>query len=509
MTEKFFKNIVLLSCLFFLTNIAKSQQITYSEVDREEGRINAYEVIGKLNGNILIYKNIRDVHYIQTFNNEMVPIEKTKLEYLSDRVFNVDFLLYKDFVYLFYQFQKKNIVYCNAVKLDGFGKKTGEILELDTTDARGTVNNKMYEFLFSEDKQKIAFIKVNSKEEKQHFVTTVLFDKDLQLIEKKRFAVPMPDRSDYLTEFVLSNKGDISFLRAWGSQNDNISKITLFTKEQANSNLQIQEVLSPKTAYLDDIKVKVDNLNNTFILTSFYAKKRRGDIEGIYTITIDKDGKFVSKNTVFNEDFRFNAKGDQSSKTAFNEYYIKHIISKKDGGYIITAQCEYTSTRGGNSFNRWDNFGSPWGMNSFDYYNFGGGGMFFASPWNRWGNNNSITRYFSDNIAVMSFDANGNMQWSNVLYKSQFDDNTDQNLGFGLFNTGNQLHFLFNKSEKRQVFLTDNSITPDGQIIRNSTLKNLDKGYDFLPRFAKQTGAKQIIVPCLYRNYISFAKIEY
>ncbi len=285
---KLFKNILILCTLVLSNTIVNSQQITYSEVDRDEGRLNAYEVIGKINGNILVYKNIRDVHYIQTFNNEMVEIEKVKLDYLTDKVFNVDFLLYKEFVYLFYQYQKRNIVYCNAVKLDGMGKKDGQVLELDTTDARTVVNNKLYEFLYSEDKQKIAFVKVNNKEEKQHFVTTILLDKDLQLLEKKRLGVPMPDRSDYLTEFVMSNKGDISFLRAWGSQNDNISKITLLTKEQGNESLQVQEVLSPKTAFLDDIKVKVDNLNNSFILTSFYAKKRRGDIEGIYTIKIDK-----------------------------------------------------------------------------------------------------------------------------------------------------------------------------------------------------------------------------
>ena len=296
---KLFKNILILCTLVLSNTIVNSQQITYSEVDRDEGRLNAYEVIGKINGNILVYKNIRDVHYIQTFNNEMVEIEKVKLDYLTDKVFNVDFLLYKEFVYLFYQYQKRNIVYCNAVKLDGMGKKDGQVLELDTTDARTVVNNKLYEFLYSEDKQKIAFVKVNNKEEKQHFVTTILLDKDLQLLEKKRLGVPMPDRSDYLTEFVMSNKGDISFLRAWGSQNDNISKITLLTKEQGNESLQVQEVLSPKTAFLDDIKVKVDNLNNSFILTSFYAKKRRGDIEGIYTIKIDKDEKFISKNTIF------------------------------------------------------------------------------------------------------------------------------------------------------------------------------------------------------------------
>ena len=48
----------------------------------------------------------------------------------------------------------------------------------------------------------------------------------------------------------------------------------------------------------------------------------------------------------------------------------------------------------------------------------------------------------------------------------------------------------------------------DGQITRNPTLKNLDKGYEFMPKYGKQVSASQMIVPCLYRNIICFAKIE-
>ena len=52
-------------------------------------------------------------------------------------------------------------------------------------------------------------------------------------------------------------------------------------------------------------------------------------------------------------------------------------------------------------------------------------------------------------------------------------------------------------------------ISPDGKMNRNPTLKNLDKGYEFMPKYGKQVSAKQIIIPCLYRNYICFAKIDY
>jgi len=119
-----------------------------------------------------------------------------------------------------------------------------------------------------------------------------------------------------------------------------------------------------------------------------------------------------------------------------------------------------------------------------------------------------VVRYYADNIAVLSVDASGKMDWSNVIRKSQYDDNSDRYIGYGIMNTGGEIHFLFNSQEKRQMLLTDQSINPEGQVTRAPTLKNLDRGYDFMPKQAKQTGSKQIIMPCQYRNYICFAKID-
>ncbi|MEJ0105648.1 MAG: hypothetical protein WDO19_25160 [Bacteroidota bacterium] len=59
------------------------------------------------------------------------------------------------------------------------------------------------------------------------------------------------------------------------------------------------------------------------------------------------------------------------------------------------------------------------------------------------------------------------------------------------------------------MLLNDFTVGPDGQINRNPTLKNLDKGYEFMPKYGKQVGSKQVIMPCIYRNYICFAKLDY
>jgi hypothetical protein len=110
---------------------------------------------------------------------------------------------------------------------------------------------------------------------------------------------------------------------------------------------------------------------------------------------------------------------------------------------------------------------------------------------------------------LLSFNAVGKVEWSNVIRKEQFDDNTDNFIGYGVLNTGDKAHFLFNIQDKRNMILTDQSLSPDGQIDRNPTFKNLDNGYEFMPRHAKQVGARQLIVPCQYRSTTCFAKVEF
>jgi hypothetical protein len=75
--------------------------------------------------------------------------------------------------------------------------------------------------------------------------------------------------------------------------------------------------------------------------------------------------------------------------------------------------------------------------------------------------------------------------------------------------TGGKIYFLFNQLERHNQLLNEQSVTADGTVTRNPPLKSLDRGYDFMPRYAKQVSSYQIIVPCMYRSYICFAKIEY
>lgn len=504
---------ITLAILFaFITHISFAQKIIYTEPERDDLRDMSYDIIGKLNGKILVYKTAQNTHFICVYDAEMKLVDKVTLDYLTDRVFNVDFIAYPDFAYLFYQYQKRNIIYCMAVKIDANGKKTSEAIQLDTTDSREVQNNKIYSFTQSADKQKIQFFKINTSNEKVHQITTLLFDKNLTLLNKSREDVSMRERNSFLTSFEVDNQGNFAFLKAYGtSGSDNINQIVLITKQADSSIFKYNNITLPASVYLDELKLKVDNTNNRYIITSFFSNKRRGDIQGLYIAIWDNvanNQRFVNT-VVFDNEFRNDAKGDAGVKLAFNDFFIKDIIVKKDGGFLLTAECEYTTTRGNNgNLSRWDYLSNNSGLGGGGFYSFGSPG-FFASPWNRFGNSFNITRYYADNIAIISLDADAKLQWSNVIRKSQFDDASDGFIGYGMFNAGSQLKFLFNQLEKRQSILNEQSLTPEGQIIRSSTLKNLDLNYEFMPRNARQVGARQIIVPCMFRSFLCFAKIDY
>ena len=201
---------------------------------------------------------------------------------------------------------------------------------------------------------------------------------------------------------------------------------------------------------------------------------------------------------------RLSILADNASGTTV--YAETHSITRKDGGILIGTEAYYTTSRF-NNWNRWDYlYGSPY-MSSFNnsyYYS-----PYYSNYFWRSRSNNQAVRYHADNIAVLSFDNKGKLEWTNVMGKSQYDDESDDLLSYQLMNTGGQIHFLFNQQERRNNLLSDYSITPDGVMTRSPTLKNLDKGYEFMPQYGKQVSSRQMIVPCLYRNYICFAKIDY
>ena len=509
-----YKECLLVCLLLFTANFLKAQapQIVYTEPEKEDSRRTNFEIIGKFNGNFLIYKSNRNDDAISIYDNDMKLKERVPLEFTPDQqLINVDFIAYPDFFYVIYQYQKRSIVHCMAAKLDINAKKLMDPVELDTTQIGFAANNKIYTTINSDDKKRIMVFKINSRNQKNFMFTTLLYDNNLGLLGKNRMSMSMEERNDFFTDFLLTNEGELVFGKFVRQNfNEYITKLSLITKYPDSSDFAVRDVdLSGKV--LDELKLKADNTNKRTLINAFFYKQKRGNIEGLYSLVWDtrQNTKIRDISSVFADDLRATAKSqDGAIRMAFNDYFIKNIVVRKDGGYLVISESEYSSSRG-NAFNRWDYLGggNPW-LSPMDYYYYSPAYGYGNYPWNRW-NNSTATRYHAENIMVLSYNKDGGVEWSNVIPKSQFDDETDNMVSFQLMNTGAEIHFLFNLNERRTQLLNDQSIAADGKVTRNATLKNLDRGYEFMARYGKQVAGRQMIVPCLYRNYLCFAKIEY
>jgi hypothetical protein len=499
-----------LGLLLLFPILMQAQRILYSDPEQDDNRRTNFDLIGRVSGNILVFKSNHFSNAISIYNDEMKLIERVPIDFLPDKYANIDFVQYPDFCYMLYEYQKKNVVHFTAVKINGMGKRIGDPVDLDTTQVRSSNNNKIYTNIVSEDKQYLMILKINSKNQRNYVFSTFLFNKNLELQDRHRINMDVDDRNNKFTHFELDNDGGLVFAKFINSSNGEfVSRVSLVTKSALADTFSIKDI-GAGDRILDELKIKVDNFNKRYLISAFYYKQRRGNIEGMYTVTWDKESgnKLKETLTVFNDELRTLSKSSESSvKMAFNDFFIKNIIVKKDGGYLLISEAEYTTSRG-NPFNRWDYmYGySPY-MGPMDYYS-----PYYSpySPWNRYGYGGlNINRYNAENIMVLSFDKNSNLEWSNVIPKSQFDDDGNSLISYQLVNTGGALHFLYNQYERRMMLLTDQSIAPDGKLTRYPTLRNLDKGYEFMTRFGKQISSNQILIPCLYRNYLCFAKIDF
>ena len=104
---------LLLNLISFLllSLVGQAQKIIYSDIDRNDFRQMNFEIIGRIGGNILIFKNIKSRNDIAVYDNEMKLIENVEMNFIPEKLINVDFVPFNDFFYVVYQYQKRNTIF--------------------------------------------------------------------------------------------------------------------------------------------------------------------------------------------------------------------------------------------------------------------------------------------------------------------------------------------------------------------------------------------------------------
>ncbi len=526
---------ILLSVLTFVFWCvgARSQEIIYADPAPADVQRMNFEILGKAADNYLIYKEAGGKHRISVYDYNMRLREDIPITLLpgKDALLDLSFFKTGRQFYLLYQYQEGDIVYLKAAAVEANGQILSEPVTLDTTMIAYKTDNRIYNTLTSNDQSRLVAFKVNKKDRNLFRFTTKMFDIELQLVDESRFSLPMEYRGDYLTGYSLANDGSFSFVKYHRETNGNIVEAS-FIEKPAGSDEFTEQKLNTDGIFLDDIKVMVDDTRHRYLLSSLYSTRKRGDIDGLYVLGIDKgSGNTVfEKTTVFDDDLRKRAKGRSNTRNAFNNFFINNIILNEDGGFMVSAEALYNT----NGWDRWGYWGGPyWGGFGWGGPGFWGGWgpgwgwgwsrmggwwpysyyspFFYRSYWwGGWGGpygGGYSQEFNAGNIAIVSFDSEGNKTWDNVIVKSQSENNTDGSISYQVLPASTNTFFLMNNPEKISQLETI-VVNNDGTLQKANAISAKDKRMDFMPKYGKQTGEKELIIPYLHRKNIGFAKIR-
>jgi hypothetical protein len=499
--------------LLFAVQVAKAQTITYSGYDRKEQRVTAFEIIGKTGPNFLVFKFFGGDGAIWAYNNNMELVNKAKCSFFPrEDVFNVDFVSYNDKALLVYQYQKKNIVYCAAAAVDSSGNLIGQPSIIDTTKISFFASNKIYEFIKSDNKQHLGVLKLQRKNNNIS-LCLVRFNQNLQSTQKVFYNIKKRRENIELNACAINNKGNFgSLLSESDDNNSDLTNNAFICMQNFNDSAFTQTALILPKIYIESLLFKADNNNERWISSALYSPSRRSNIEGIfvYSQPILSTDSVVTIQHKFSTEFKNEIKGESSTKAALNDFLQRSILIKKDGSVIISAESYYV--RGGRNINNgFNDFRNPgFGNNNLwqqDFYTMNNANFYQYQPIG--GSSFNSARNHADNIVVTCYSPKGELIWGQVINKRQFEDGSENFISYNSYIIGGQMLYFFNKMEQGNWLINVHSISPDGEYNRLPTIKSLDRGYDFLLRLSKQVNNKTIIVPCKYRNFICFAKIEF
>ncbi|TXH22803.1 MAG: hypothetical protein E6Q95_01450 [Chitinophagaceae bacterium] len=524
------KSLCLLLTALCYSFITLAQNVQFADVDDRDNQQMNFEIIGKLKNNLLIYKEVKNQKRITVYDDGMHVIVDKALDFIPSKASLIDLSFFQngDKANMIYQFQAGNIVYCVASIINADGESIGEPIVLDTTQIDYLSKGKVYNYMTNENGSRIGIFKINKKDKKNQVFSIDVYNAALVRQGSSVFTIHMADAGDFLANYVLTNDGTFAFIKYNREKSGVIQKVHLVQNKLGDTKVFGTD-LNVENKFLDDIKLKIDEKNNRFLVSSLYADKKKGKINGIFTAGFEKmSGKnlFVHVTPV-----QIQSKSSKTANSkALDDHFINHFIVNDDGTFTIVSEVAssnynymgmYNSFYGGLGY-----WGSPWGMWGPGWYGmphyhwgftpwsgyWGGWGyyspFFYRSYWwgSYWPDDRRSINYKNGNIAVFNFDKTGILSSKNMIFKNQQSSNTDATLSYQMIENKKDIGFVFNKSKKLDE-LVKITVDEDGKINEQNMVTAKNKNMSFMPKYAKRLNGT-LIVPYLQKNNISFVKIE-
>lgn len=476
--------------LFFTGFQAKAQDIFYSKEQKFSLKDADLNIVGWCGDRLYTYRASKEGYFLDAYNDSMRLLATVALDFFPKKIFETQFYATNESIVVLYQAIQHNEVVQYAARLDNRARMVGKPKALDSIKTGWfSTNREYYNAVGSADKSKIMIYSIGKRKNKKININTILFDKELNVLGR---GAPFIEAGDDVTieQTLLSNDG---VLYLAGRPEDEYKRFSdnAWIFRLSPSGQQFDVVPLPlQGSEVSSIYMKLNDQTNEIYMGAYYSGIHSDDNNGvIYGVLPPIALEFSTfKKIPFDDELR-NVSDERNKKRAFNDYEVRKIVVKNDGGFILVGENYTITTR---SYN--------YGMGSgyYNYYNTGGY------------NNTTVREYHYGDIMVLSYDKDGTRKWHSFIRKDQ--NSTDDGgmfSSYALLNSGASLVFVYNDYSLSRSALSLAAIDIDGNLQMKKMNPSRAEVADWVTRTGKQTDLKELVIPVLRKDNLSFVRVAF
>lgn len=442
-----------------------------------------YEIIGKVDGKILLYRNETNQFTIHTFDKELKSSKETKLKLGKNYLKFIGLTVTsKDFTILFSHRAKGN-TYIQAHKYDS------KIKLVDSTTIK-IYERRAFAPIFQMVKSQNKQVGLLYNIDREKVIETLVFDtKKMELLSEYNYQPKnLYFRRDFI-DFLVGNDGSSHLILKKDNDKPNKAQNRFeFYSVNTGETTERSYMISFKDTLWYDVYFEYDNLNHRIVAGGFYANDFLTKTLGYFYMNINPrdEQDYTLSYQEFDTDFVHEVLGKhnkKSKKDGFAEVDIQEIVLRSDGGILLIAERNRQYVRQTSSM------GTSYGGR------------------NQTGS--QIDYYFND-LLVFSIHPTGELHWKDILHKKQYsqDDNAMYSSYF-LLKTRSNLRFLYNDEIKQENVVNEYIVTGVGEPDRKNIMNTSGAELMLVMKNALQISADEVIIPSERRRQLKLVKLTY
>ena len=444
----------------------------------------AYDVIGLIQDNVLLYRDKGNERVVEIFDKNMKHLFDREI-ILDHRKTDIYAIVPQDSSFtIIYGYRKKKYYNMKARKYNSFAAMIDSVTLLKDIE-----NFKIESFQFdvSEDRTKTLLFSTR----KNDLFYTYVFDNDeMRILWRKESKLVGYDVRKDFRGVVLSNLGDVNVLfESNNTKYDKENHHMLLLGLDSSDGL-FENVFKFDNKLTVDLEMDYDDKNRRIILAGLVSDESELDASGYFYLSrpiASLDAETMIEDYDFDLTFLSELYGKKlSKKKRLNDFVTRDIVLRGDGGFLLFTEMnkEYyrrSAFNGGSRLNSGFNSG---GRGWVDIYN--------------------------EDIIVFSFHPDGTEHWKKILYKKQFSqDDGGVFSSYFLFKTPSRIRLIYNDEIKRHNTVSEYVLDPLGNFERNSLLSTEHQKLKLRFKDAVQVSSNVLLVPSERNFKLSLVRIEY